>query len=272
MDASKKFSFGSESIAKAYNDVLVPTLFEPWAKSILLESGPWAGKHVLDLACGTGVVTAEMVKNVIPKGKVIALDINREMLNLARLKCAEWSNHVQFIVGSAESLDIPNDLLDKVICQQGFQFFPDKRAVAHEIYRVLKPQGMAIISTWCSVSECEIFGAICESLESLDLNDISNMMRIPFDFMSKEELLDSFAGIGFSSVKILKEEKRLHLDNDLTKALAFVYSTPIGPKLSELKISQQEEFKKGFMDKIKRLMATDGSVGKMVSYVVYIEK
>lgn len=272
MNKSNEFSFGNDSVALAYDTVLVPALFKPWANRLIKENKPWSGNYVLDLACGTGVVTKELAQNVIPEGKVIALDINTQMLDLAKSKCTEWANHIEFIEGSADKLDISDNSMDKVICQQGFQFFPNKKEVSNEIYRILKPGGKAIISTWCPVSECEIFGAICETLELLELDGISQMMRIPFDFMTQDELLKSFDGLGFSKIKISKQKQKLYLLGGLAETITFAYSTPIGPSLASLSDKRQEEFKELFNNRIKALIHPDGNVGRMVTNVLVIEK
>ncbi|MEM7087146.1 MAG: class I SAM-dependent methyltransferase [Bacteroidota bacterium] len=268
----EKFNFGSDSVAKAYDSMLVPTLFEPWAKSLIKENQPWSGNYVLDLACGTGVVTKELAKNVTPKGKVIALDINEQMIELAKLKCSEWADHVEYIVGSAEVLEISDNSIDKVICQQGFQFFPNKKVVAQEIFRVLQPKGKAIFSTWCPVSECEIFGVICNTLESLNLSNLSQLMRVPFDFLSQKDLLESFNGIGFSNIHISKQEKAMFLNGDTDKVITFAYSTPIGPKLNALSREVQAEFKSRLMDNASKLKQKNGIVSQMASNILSVEK
>ncbi len=272
MKKQVEFSFGDDSIAKAYDTILVPSLFEPWASQLINDNKPWTSNNVLDLACGTGVITKELSKSVGSKGKVIALDINNQMLKLAKLKCNEWANKIEFIEGSADSIDIPNNSIDKVVCQQGFQFFPNKKDAAFEIYRVLKPKGKAIISTWCPVSECEIFGAICDTLELLNLFEISQMMRVPFDCLTQEELMESFNDIGFSNIQISKQEKKLFLVGGIDKAITFAYATPIGPKLTALSIEKQKEFKELFIDKLQVLSHTEGNIGRMVTNVLNVEK
>jgi len=267
-----EFSFGNDSIAKAYDTILVPSLFEPWASQLINDNQPWTANNVLDLACGTGAVTKELAQSVGSSGKVIALDINSQMLNLAKIKCNEWAKHIEFIEGSAGSIDISDNSLDKVVCQQGFQFFPNKKAAAYEIYRILKPRGKAIISTWCPVSECEIFGTICDVLESMSLNEISQMMRIPFDFMTQNELLESFNDIGFSKIQISKQEQNLYLVGGITKAISFAYATPIGPKLNALSDEKQEKFKTLFIDKLQALIHADGNIGRMTTNILNIEK
>jgi len=268
MDTSKDFSFGNDSVAKSYDTILVPSLFEPWANMLIQENKPWSNRIVLDLACGTGVVTKMLVQNVQPKGRVFALDINTQMLELAKLKCKEWANFIEFIEGSANDMNITNRSIDTVVCQQGFQFFPDKKAAATEIYRVLKPGGKAIISTWCSVEDCEIFGVICETLESINQSEISKMMRIPFDLMSKHELLASFNEIGFSSIEVCTQHQKYYLKGGLESAITLAYATPIGPNLKALSIADQEKFKSLLKINIQKLNKSDGSIGQMASNVL----
>ena len=268
MNDKVEFNFGNESIAQAYDTILVPSLFEPWAIQIIQDNMEWAGLCVLDLACGTGVVTKELAHHVNPNGGVTALDINRQMLDLAKLKCAEWDDHIEFIEGSAESIAISDNTFDIVVCQQGFQFFPNKNASAKEIQRVLKSGGKAIISTWCSVSECEIFGAICESLEFLDEINISKMMRVPFDNISQEELKSPFVNAEFSSVTISRQEKDLYLKGGLDRAIDMAYATPIGPKLKELSRGKQERFKEVFSNKVKMISRDGSDCGRMTTNVL----
>ena len=103
------------------------------------------------------------------------------------------------------------------------------------------------------VSECEIFGAICETLESLGQHDISQMMRIPFDIMTQDDLLTPFKGIGFSNFQISKQEEKMHIDGEKINAITFAYSSPIGPKLNAMSNEKQEEFQRIFMDKVNQL-------------------
>jgi len=267
-----EFSFGSDAIASAYDNVLVPSLFAPWAHQIIQENQPWKGKSVLDLACGTGAVTRELAQNVSSKGKVIGLDINLEMLNVAKINCAEWGENIEFVVGSCESLPVSSGSLDTVVCQQGFQFFPDKKAAASEIHRVLKPGGTAILSTWCSVSECEIFGVICDTLESMGENEISGMIRVPFDFMSPENLSRYFKDEGFLMLSITRHERDLRLEGGLDGALNMVYATPIGPKLNELSGLKQDEFRKLFSKNVQRLGHNGSTFGRMVTNILKVMK
>jgi ubiquinone/menaquinone biosynthesis C-methylase UbiE len=266
-----EFSFAEDSVAKAYDTILVPSLFEPWAVQLIQDNQPWEDTKVLDLACGTGIVTRELANNVNNNGSVIALDINSQMIDLARIRCAEWKN-IEFIEGSGDSLAISDNGLDAVVCQQGFQFFPNKEVAAIEIYRVLKLGGKAIISTWCPVSECEIFRIICETLEAMNEIEISRTMRIPFDYMTQQQLRIPFIKAGFKNIVVSKQEMNLYLTGGVDGAIALAYATPIGPKLKELSNEKQDKFKKVFIDKIQLISHDGKNFGRMVSNVLKAEK
>jgi len=200
MSESREFSFGDNSVANAYDSALVPILFEPWAAQLVEEHQPWEGRRVLDLATGTGIVARLLAERVGPGGKVLGTDINGEMLALARKRCADLTPVVEFMECPAHPLEIPSESIDFVVCQQGFQFFPDRRAAAQEVHRVLRDGGNLVATTWYPVADCQFFGAICDALTALGESEISDMMRVPFDIMPGSELVAHFESAGFATL------------------------------------------------------------------------
>ncbi len=76
-------SFGL-STAEAYERCLGPAIFTPWARDLVELAGPVLGERVLDVACGTGVVARAVGSRVGAAGKVVGLDLNAGMLEVAR--------------------------------------------------------------------------------------------------------------------------------------------------------------------------------------------
>lgn len=145
MSDSSDFSFGDDSVAGAYADVLVPILFEPWARGLIELNQAWAGCDVLDLATGTGIVAQLLANKVGTSGAVVGMDMNQEMLNAAKIRAESFEN-LTFALSSAEQLDCQDSYFDHVVCQQGFQFFSDREASSREIYRILKAGGLVLLS------------------------------------------------------------------------------------------------------------------------------
>jgi len=272
MSAPREFSFSDDSIAHAYDNLLVPHLFEPWASRVIEENQPLTGLHVLDLATGTGIVANLLAQHVGPDGKVTAVDINREMLSIARQRCTGLESDVTFIECSANSLDIPDDSIDIVICQQGFQFFPERQHCAREIHRVLRHNGKFVATTWRPVAECQFFGIICEVLETISQSEISAMMRVPFDFMPASELATPFESNGFVNVHVSQQEQDLVINGSGTRAIDLAYATPIGPALRALPDDLEEQFKRNFKLKIDSVSPDGLNLGRMVTNVLSAHK
>ncbi len=272
MNKSNEFSFSDDSVAGSYDDVLVPILFEPWAKALLNAHGPWQGKSVLDLASGTGIVARLLARLTGQSGSVVGTDLNAEMLKVAAASIGSESRNVEFVQCPAENLKCADESFDTVVCQQGFQFFSDKMASAKEIHRVLREDGTLIVSVWRTVTECHFFSSICKALESVGEAQIANMMRAPFESLSRSELESTIQSAEFSSVNIHREERDLTMSGGVGQAIRAAYATPIGPRLRSLTQDVQAQFVDQFARQIKEL-ATDGvTMGQMASDVLVATK
>ncbi len=272
MKKSDEFSFSDDSVAVAYDDILVPILFEPWAKALIDAHGPWNGRRVLDLATGTGIVARMLSHQLGQSGSVLGTDLNAEMLTVATASISIESQNVEFIECPAENLECNDNYFDYVVCQQGFQFFSDKIASAKEIRRVLRNDGTVVVSVWRTVTECHFFNAICKTLESIGEAEIAGMMRAPFEFLPRSELEAAFKSAEFSTVNVHREERDLIMSSGVEHATRVAYSTPIGPKLRSLSPSIQARFADEFAKNIQELAIDGVTMGKMASDVLVARK
>lgn len=272
MTESRAFEFSDNSVANAYDDVLVPILFHPWAVRLLEEHPQWEGQFVLDLATGTGVVARLLADQVGPEGKVVGTDINTEMLFRAKKRCAEVSSAVSFIESPAHPLEISRGAVDVVVCQQGFQFFPDRPAAAREMYRVLREGGRVVVSTWRPMTECEFFGVVGSALTAIEESGIADTMRVPFDFMPESELASHFNSAGFVNIDVKRREQDLVLDGGIKHAIQAAYATPIAPQLRALPEEKQASFRNAMIELLEKLSDDGVTMGRMVSNVLVAEK
>lgn len=272
MSGSKEFDFGDDSVARDYDAVIVPTLFHAWTERLVDQHGPWEGRRVLDVATGTGVVAQFVGRQVGADGKVIGADINPQMLAAARRRCADLGPAVELVETPAHPLNIPDDAVDVVTCQQGFQFFPDRRAAAHEMHRVLRDGGKVIVSTWLPVSECRGFGVVCDALEAIGEPDIAASMRVPFDNMPQDELLSHFESAGFRDIVLERHEIDMLLDGGPDQAVDVAYATPIGPPLRALSEERQQQFQRTLIELVEQNSNGAVNMGAMVSNVLTARK
>jgi len=98
------------------------------------------------------------------------------------------------------------------------------------------------------------------------------MMRVPFDFMPRPELIDAFESVGFSTVHVSKEEQDLVMSGGIQQAIEAAYSTPIGPRLRELPDDSQARFVEALTGKAERLDGDRLTMGQMASDVLVATK
>jgi len=138
-----------ESLARVQAELLELAAAEP-------------GEQVLDVACGTGLVTFPLAERVGPTGRVFATDISERMVEALRAR-AEAMGHTQVeaLRADAEAHPMLADAsIDLVTCALGLMYFADPLQAMREAARVLKPGGRAVFAVWGARANCgwaEIF-------------------------------------------------------------------------------------------------------------------
>jgi SAM-dependent methyltransferase len=216
--------------ASAYEELLVPAIFAAWVPVLLERAGLESGMHVLDLACGTGVVARGAAAVLGRSDNVIGLDVNREMLAVARSIDAtiEWRE------GEASALPFAEAEFDVVFCQQGLQFVRDKAVALGEVARVLRPEGRAVLAVWRSLSAQPVFARLVDALERHVGAEAADFLRAPFAFGRESELreLCTRAGLEVRAVEVLVRPARFASAAQLVADE--VASTPLAPYFDDV--------------------------------------
>lgn len=145
---------GSRSAADIYEDEFIPAFFDAWAESMAAHVG--RGQKVLDVACGTGVVSRKAAERAGKKGKVAGLDFMPHMLETAK-RTVPAGLQVEWHQGNALDLPFSDRKFDLVLCQQGVQFMPDKVQALREMKRVAKRGGQVAASVWVDIRHMPVF-------------------------------------------------------------------------------------------------------------------
>jgi SAM-dependent methyltransferase len=142
--------------AEIYETVFGPAMMGAWAPRVMALGDPQPGDSVLDVACGTGLLTRIVAKAVGPQGRVVGYDISTEMLAVARKLTPDPSHEalIDWREGDAVSLPFASETFDIVFCEFGLMFFPDRAGALNEMRRVLKPGGRLALSVWGSIDKC----------------------------------------------------------------------------------------------------------------------
>src|SRR4051794_34714344 len=124
------------SVPENYDRYMGPMLFEPYAEDLTRRLKVRPGLRVLEVACGTGIVTRHLRDCLPADGKLVATDFSEPMLNFARGKFPR-DHAIDWALADGTALPFPDQSFDALVCQFGLMFMPDKELALREAYRVL---------------------------------------------------------------------------------------------------------------------------------------
>ncbi len=138
------------SVAQQYdimNDLMSFGIHRLWKRFTIDASGVRPGNKVLDLAGGTGDLTARFSQLVGREGQVVLADINSSMLNVGREKLRNKGivQNVEYVQANAEYLPFEDNTFDIVTIAFGLRNVTDKDKALASIFRVLKPGGRLLV-------------------------------------------------------------------------------------------------------------------------------
>ena len=113
------------------------------------------GKRVLDIACGTGLVSFAAARAVGPDGQVLGVDLSGRMVSSAERRAKQMNlSNCSFARMDAENLDLPDASFDVVLCALGLMYMPDPERALREMRRVLRPAGRISLAVWGERAKC----------------------------------------------------------------------------------------------------------------------
>jgi ubiquinone/menaquinone biosynthesis C-methylase UbiE len=223
---------------EGYERGLVPAIFGPWSKTTVALAVPSEGESVLDVACGTGVVTRLAAQYVGAHGRVIGLDLNAGMVEVARSLPTPPGTSIEWKVGDALMLPFPDARFHLVYCQGGLQFVPDRLTALREMYRVLKPGGKLALMVPQSIQYCPGFAILVEKLASHIGWQAAASLRIPFTLGDGEELYSLLVNAGFQDVIIHPEVKMIRFPSPATFVQSLITGSSIASQVDEKTTTQ----------------------------------
>lgn len=186
--------------AELYQRYLVPAITTKWAMDLINRARPKPGETVLDVACGTGVV-ARTAASRMARGRVIGLDLNSAMLEVARTVPSEGAP-ITWVEGSALNLPFPADSFDLVLCQLGLQFFPDKERALNGMHRVLSDSGRAALSVYSGIERTPGADAFVQALDRVLGPDSSKIKRGEHSFHAPGQLRNLLEKARFAAIEV----------------------------------------------------------------------
>lgn len=170
---------------------------EPAQARLLALAALAPGERVVDVACGTGLVTFKAAAAVGPSGAVVGTDLSESMVDLARARAEERGlGHVRVERMDAEDLDLPAGAFDAALCALGLMYVPDAVKAVAEMARVVVPGGRVVAVVWGQRSRCgwaEIFPIV-------DARVKSEVCPLFFSLGTADRLAAVFRDVGLTDV------------------------------------------------------------------------
>lgn len=169
------------------------------AQTALLDAAALSqGERVLDVACGTGLVTFAAARQVGPGGSVVGVDISGRMVEGAAQRAeADGVAGVSFARMDAEALDLPDGAFDVALCALGLMYLPDPEFAGAEMRRVLRPGGRMVLSTWGERTRC----GWAPAFEIVDAEVASDVCPLFFRLGQGEALAKLCVEAGFGAIE-----------------------------------------------------------------------
>lgn len=253
--SSPSFRDFTGNAAENYQRFFVPTIGRPVATPLLRAADIRAGERVLDVACGTGVVTRLAAELVGPGGAVSGLDTAPDMIAVAQATAAPGAPEIEWHVGDATSLPFPDASFDLVTCQMGLMFM-DGPAAAGEMLRVLAPGGRVAVSTPGRMQPSfEVLErAISEHLGA----DLGNFVRMVFSMHEPDEVGSLLRTAGFADVATDESTVRVQLPEPAEFLWEYINLTPMAPIAAQASEASKTAMERQVIEEAARFVVEGG--------------
>jgi ubiquinone/menaquinone biosynthesis C-methylase UbiE len=183
--------------ASAYYEHFWAEQLRPAQDLLMLMADVKPGERVIELACGTGLVTFRIAERIGGAGHLVATDISQKMVDVVRSRAERDGIAVDARRMDAEALDVPGASFDVALCALGLMYCPDPPTAMREMHRVLVPGGRAAAAVWGARRNCgwaEIFPIV-------ERRVASDVCPLFFQLGAGDAMTETFRYAGFEDVR-----------------------------------------------------------------------
>lgn len=254
--------------AENYQRYFVPVIGAPVAADLIKAATLRPGERVLDVACGTGVVTRLAAEEVGPDGTVSGLDPNPGMIAVAREVTPPQAS-IDWHQAPAEEIPLPDESFDVVLCGMGLQFFSDKPTGLREIRRVLAPGGRFIAN---------LPGPIPPPLKIMEAclarhvsPESAGFVQAVFSLHDPDELTSLVTDGGFEVIDIQSAMTPVDLPAPEDFLWEYVQSTPLAAEVAQVDEESRVALERDFSQQCQPFV-TDGRLPGQVRMTTVIAR
>jgi trans-aconitate 2-methyltransferase len=222
-----------------------------WGMRILDAMQFRGDETALDVGCGTGRLTAELLQH-LPRGRVLAIDASENMLAEARKQLAEYGDRVTFIHADVLPLDL-DGVADLIFSTATFHWIHDHAKLFRVLYRALKPEGRLVAQCGGGPNLYLIHEHGNDVAKDPKFAPYFRDWRDPWNFPMPEETTAKLRLAGFTSVEVwLQPEPTVF--NDAASFREFVATVALRTYIAKL---PDEKLREEFLDRVLVRAAKD---------------
>jgi ubiquinone/menaquinone biosynthesis C-methylase UbiE len=214
------------------------------------------GERVLDVACGTGVITLAAARAVQPGGHVAGVDVSERMVALARERAEAEGLHERVALHrmDAELLAFGDAAFDVALDALGLMYLPDPHAALVEMHRVLRPGGRAVAAVWGARERCgwaEIFPLVQRRVHS-------EVCPLFFQLGTADALAFALRRAGFAAVESERLPTLLRYATPAAALTAALDAGPVALAASRFDAATRASAEAEYLASIERFRDGDG--------------
>lgn len=242
----------SGSMPEYYDRIMGPGQFDVFAVDLAARVPASPPGDVLELACGTGIVTRRVRERLEARVRLVATDLSKPMLEHARRKLAGAAG-IEWREADAAALPFGAAAFAAVVCGFGVMFVPDKKKLFAEARRVLKEGGVFVFNVWDGLEANLHSRATNDVFAQMFPGDPEMRFGLPFEFNDPGVLRALLHGARFreQSMEPVRREVRFASAREL--ATGQLRGTPRGALLEKRGLALE-----GIIDKCAAALAQVG--------------
>ena len=241
--------------ASGYYEAYWQKQLYPAQQKLLQLANIKSGEKIIDIACGTGLVSLPAAELAGEKGFVLANDISDKMVETAAAIAKERNLfNISFQRMDAEDLDVEDGSYNIALCALGLMYFPDPLKAIKEMYRSLKPGGHAVVAVWGQRKNC----GWAEVFEIVDKRVASEVCPMFFNLGNEGTLQQYMSAGGFKNISTERLNTVLNYNSGEEACSAVFLGGPVALAYSKFSDNVKREAQTEYIESIKPFKETDG--------------